>query len=150
MNIRKVATSPGKKPENLTRFFRGFKVALKVSQAAILLRTQIQAALEACSPERGITDWLNKIADDIEYPRSSLSYLYYGNSVNLPKGPALYALLAHKSLGRRFLNCLLQPVVPCAAASASDLSAPIAAAEALVDVLKATQPAVVPIARRRA
>ena len=122
-------------------------MALKVSQASVLLRTQIQAALEARSPTRGISDWLNKIADDIEYPRSSLSSLYYGTSVNLPKGPALYALVAHEELGRRFLNVLLEPVLPCAAASGSDISAEIAGLRATADRLEALQAPVVPIGR---
>ena len=112
-------------------------MALKVTQSALLLRTQLQSALRACSPERGITDWLDEIADDIEYPRSSLRALYYGNSVNLPKGPALYALLAHKELGRRFLNCLIQPVFPCTPASASDISEHVAALRACADSLEA-------------
>ena len=123
-------------------------MALKVSQAGILLRTQIQAGLEACSPERGITDWLNEIADGIDYPRSSLSALYYGKSVNLPKGPALYCLLAHPKLGYRFLECLLRPVAPGAAASGSDLSAEIVTSEALTAALKAKQAPVVPLKRQ--
>jgi hypothetical protein len=126
-------------------------VALKVSEAAILLRTQLQEALRACAPERGITDWLDEIADDICYPRSSLRALYYGQAVNTPKGGPLYAMLAHKKLGRRFLNYLIQPVVPCAAASASDISEHIATLRATADSLEAaTQSTVLPIARSRA
>ena len=123
-------------------------MALKVSQAGILLRTQIKAGLEACSPVRGITDWLNEIADDIDYPRSSLSALYYGKSVNLPKGPALYCMLAHPKLGHRFLNCLLRPVAPGAAAIGPDISAEIAQLEDAVEALKAKQAPAVPLKRR--
>ena len=123
-------------------------MALKVSQAGILLRTQIKAGLEACSPERGITDWLNQIADEIDYPRSSLSALYYGKSVNLPKGPALYCLLAHPKLGHHFLNCLLRPVAPGAAAIGSDISSEIAQLEDAIEALKAKGMPVVPLKRR--
>ena len=42
-------------------------MALKVSQAGLLLRAQLQITLQACAPERGITDWLDEIADDIDY-----------------------------------------------------------------------------------
>ncbi|KKK73450.1 hypothetical protein LCGC14_2893710 [marine sediment metagenome] len=126
-------------------------MALKVSEAAILLRRQLQEALRACAPERGITDWLDEIADDIGYPRSSLRALYYGQAVNTPKGGALYALLAHKKLGRRFLNyLLLQPLFPCAPANVPDISDEIATLRATADSLEATQTSVVPIPRRRA
>ena len=123
-------------------------MALKVSEAAILLRTQLQEALRACAPERGITDWLDEIADDIGYPRSSLRALYYGQAVNTPKGGPLYAMLAHKELGRRFLNYLFQPLFPCAAASGPDLSAEIADLRATADRLEAKQVPVVPLRSR--
>ena len=123
-------------------------MALKVSEASILVRVQLRAALEACAPERGITDWLDEIADDIGYPKSSLRALYYGKAVNTPKGGPLYALLAHKNLGRRFLDSLVHPVLPGAADSGSDLSEQIAQLEATVEALKAKQAPVVPLKRR--
>ncbi len=125
-------------------------MALKVSEASILLRTQLRVALTACAPERGITDWLDEIADDIGYPRSSLRALYYGQAVNTPKGGPLYALMAHKELGRRFVHLLLQPVLPCACESGSDLSEQIEMSEALTAALKALQAPVVPLIKRRA
>ena len=125
-------------------------MALKISDASVLIRTQIQAALQACAPERGITDWLDEIADDIGYARSSLRALYYGQATNAPKGGPVYALLAHPKLGRRFLNYLVQPVFPCAPASGTDLSAVIAQLEDAIDGLKAKQAPRVPLKGGRA
>ncbi len=125
-------------------------MALKVSDASVLVRTQLQAALRACAPKHGITDWLDEIADDIGYARSSLRALYYGQATNAPKGGPLYALLAHPKLGRRFLNHLLQPILPCAANSGSDLSEQIAASEALTAALKAKQAPVIALKARQA
>lgn len=110
-------------------------MAIKVADAAVLLKTRMQVALQACAPARGVTDWLDEIADEIDYAHSSLRALYYGQAVNVPKGGVVYALLGHPKLGARFRRELLGPLLPDGADM--DLSAEIARVEDALAALRA-------------